>query len=78
VVTEQQTLAVPARLQEVRLVYDAVPEHEQVVVDTGPVEEAHEVVLHAKQVEVTTRVVPVERVRMVKRSTPSTGPSLCR
>ena len=57
----------PVRRQEVRLVYDAVPEHEQVVAGSGPVEEIHETVLYAEQVLFTTQLVPVERVRMVKR-----------
>ena len=67
VVTEDQTFTVPVRRQEVRLVYDPVPEHEQTLSSAGPAEETVEVVLHAEQVLITTQVVPVERARMVKR-----------
>jgi uncharacterized protein (TIGR02271 family) len=67
VVTEYQTFTVPVRRQEVRLVYDPVPENEQVISPTGPAEETVEVILHAEQVQITTQVVPVERVRMVRR-----------
>ena len=35
--------------------------------EAGPAEHVHEVVLHTEQVLVSTRVVPVERVRMVRR-----------
>ena len=64
VVTENRTFVVPVRRQEVRLVYDAVPD---VVTEVGPTEALHEVVLHTEQVLFTTQVVPVERVRMVRR-----------
>lgn len=66
VVTENQTFTVPVRRQEVRLVFDPVPAHEQSVTSARPVEETHEVILHSEQVLFTTQVVPVERVRMVK------------
>ena len=61
------TFTVPVRRQEVRLVYDPLPEHEQAISSTGPSEEIVEVVLHAEQVQITTQIVPVERVRMVRR-----------
>jgi uncharacterized protein (TIGR02271 family) len=67
VVTEYQTFTVPVRRQEVRLVYDPIPGNEQVISPTGPAEETVEVILHAEQVQITTQVVPVERVRMVRR-----------
>jgi uncharacterized protein (TIGR02271 family) len=67
VVTEVQTFTVPVRRQEVRLVYDPVPAHDQSVTSVQPVEETHEVILHSEQVLFSTQVVPVERVRMVKR-----------
>jgi len=66
VVTENQTFTVPVRRQEVRLVYDPIPDNEQVISSAGPAEETVEVVLHAEQVQITTQVVPVERVRMVR------------
>jgi uncharacterized protein (TIGR02271 family) len=67
VVTENQTFTVPVRRQEVRLVYDPLPEHEQTIAPTGPSEDTVEVILHAEQVQITTHVVPVERVRMIRR-----------
>jgi stress response protein YsnF len=67
VVTEEQTFTVSVRRQEVRLVYDPVPANDQSVTSVPPAEETHEVVLHSEQVQFTTRVVPVERVRMVRR-----------
>ena len=67
VVTENQTFTVPVRRQEVRLVYDPLPEHEQTIAPTGPSEDTVEVILHAEQVQITTQVIPVERVRMVRR-----------
>jgi uncharacterized protein (TIGR02271 family) len=67
VVTENQTFTVPVRRQEVRLVYDPVPDNEQVISLAGPAEETVEVILHAEHVQITTHVVPVERVRMVRR-----------
>jgi stress response protein YsnF len=67
VVTEEQTFTVPVRRQEVRLVYEAVPDEEQTTTPEPPAESTYEVVLHAEEVLVSTRVVPVERVRMVRR-----------
>jgi stress response protein YsnF len=67
IVTENRTFVVPVRRQEVRLVYDALPDDEQVVSDAGPREDVREVVLHTEQVRFTSQVVPVERVRMVRR-----------
>ncbi len=67
VVTEDQTFTVPVSRQEVRLVYDAVPEHEQVVAHTAPEEETYEVILHSEQVLFSKQLVPIERVRMLRR-----------
>jgi stress response protein YsnF len=67
IVTENRTFVVPIRRQEVRLVHDAIPDGEQVVAEAGPREDVHEVVLHTEQVTFSTRVVPVDRVRMVRR-----------
>jgi uncharacterized protein (TIGR02271 family) len=67
VVTEEQTFTVPVRRQEVRLVYDPVPANDQSVTSVPPAEEIHEVILLSEQVQFSTRVVPVERVRMIRR-----------
>jgi uncharacterized protein (TIGR02271 family) len=67
VVTENQTFTIPVRRQEVRLVYDPIPEDEQTIAPSGPSQDAVEVILHAERVQFTTQVVPVERVRMVRR-----------
>jgi uncharacterized protein (TIGR02271 family) len=67
VVTEEQTFTVPVRREEVRLVYDPVPPHEQSVTSVPPAEETYEVILHSEQVQFTTNVVPVEWVRMIRR-----------
>jgi uncharacterized protein (TIGR02271 family) len=67
VVVEEQTFTVPVRRQEIRLVHEPVPESEQVVTDMAPAEETFEVVAYAEQVLVSTQVVPVERVRLIKR-----------
>jgi stress response protein YsnF len=67
IVTEEQTFTVAVRRQEVRLVHDLLPAHEQVLSDAEPAEDVHEVVLHAEQVLLTKQVVPVERVRLRKR-----------
>ena len=71
VVVEEQTFTVPVRRQEIRLVHEPVPEAEQVITDMAPAEETFEVVAYAEQVLVSTQVVPVERVRLVKRVSPS-------
>lgn len=68
-VTEDQTFTVPVRRQEVRLVHDPVPVHEQTTGGPPPAEETYQVVLHAEQVLFTTQVIAVERVRLVKRVT---------
>jgi stress response protein YsnF len=67
VLTEEQTFIVPVRRQEVRVVYDAVPVDEQTTTSEPLAEDTYEVVLHAEEVLFSTRVVPVERVRMVRR-----------
>jgi uncharacterized protein (TIGR02271 family) len=66
VVTEERTFTVPVRRQEVRLVYDPVPANDQSMTSVPPAEETHEVVLHSEEVQFSTRVVPVERVRMIR------------
>jgi stress response protein YsnF len=67
VVVEEQTFTVPVRRQEIRLVHEPLPESEQVVTDMAPAEETFEVIAYAEQVVVSTQVVPVERVRLIKR-----------
>jgi uncharacterized protein (TIGR02271 family) len=67
VIVEEQTFTIPVRRQEVRLVHEPLPAHEQVVTDVEPAEEVYEVVRYAEQVLFTTQVVPVERVRLIKR-----------
>lgn len=65
VVTEQRTVTVPVRREEYRLVREPIP-------DGRPVEGAgiasgeQEVVLYEERVVLTTEVVPVERIRLVK------------
>ncbi|RIX30782.1 DUF2382 domain-containing protein [Amnibacterium setariae] len=65
VVTEQRTLTVPVRREEYRLIREpiegAAPVEGAVI---GP--EEQEVVLYEERVVVTTEVVPVERIRLVK------------
>lgn len=65
VVTEQRTLTVPVRREEYRLIREPIADGEAVVGGTiGPDEQ--EVVLYEERVVVTTEVVPVERIRLVK------------
>ena len=73
VVTEEQTFTIRVRHQEVHLVHDPLPLHGQGLSDRGPAEEIYEVIRHAEQVQFTTQVVPVERVRLVKRVVDATG-----
>jgi stress response protein YsnF len=67
VVTEERTITVPLRRQEIRLVHDKIPAHEQHRTATAPTEQSCEVVRYEERVVVTTEIVPVERVRMVRR-----------
>ncbi len=67
VVTEEQTFTIPVRRQEVRLVVDPLPPAEPASTGSAPAEETYEVVRYAEQVQVTTALVAVERVRMVRR-----------
>ena len=64
VVTEQRTITVPVRREEVRLVREPIVDGEPV---PGAVleESEHEFVLHEERVVVTTEVVPIERIRLV-------------
>ena len=65
VVTEQRTVTVPVRREEYRLVRETITDGEPVAGGTIG-EEEQEVVLFEERVVVTTQVVPVERIRLVK------------
>ena len=65
VITEQRTVTVPVRREEYRLIREPITDAEPVAGGTiGPDEQ--EVVLYEERVVVTTEVVPVERIRLVK------------
>lgn len=65
VVTEERTLTVPVRREEYRLVREPIADG--VAVPGGSIESTEqEVVLYEERVIVTTEVVPVERVRLLK------------
>lgn len=57
----------PVRREEVHVEYDTLPEHEQLTTAMPPSDEVHEIVRYEEQVVATTRTVPVERVRLVRR-----------
>lgn len=66
IVTEQRTITVEVRHEEARLVYDDLPAGG--VDDDRPArlpEALPELVLHEEQIQLTTRIVPVERVRAI-------------
>ena len=66
IVTEQRTITVEVRHEEARLVYEDVPAGEDAVaLLSRRTDDVPELVLHEERIEVTTRVVPVERVRAV-------------
>jgi uncharacterized protein (TIGR02271 family) len=65
VITEQRTLRVPVRREEYRLIREPITDGAPVPGGTvGPDEQ--EIVLYEERVVVTTEVVPVERIRLVK------------
>lgn len=64
IVTEQRTITVEVRHEEVRVVYEDLPEDLDGRGLEGP-RELPELVLHEERIEVVTRTVPVERVRPV-------------
>lgn len=65
VITEERTITVPVRREEYRLIREAIPD--AVAVPGAVVEPAEqEVVLYEDRIVVTTEVVPVERVRLIK------------
>jgi uncharacterized protein (TIGR02271 family) len=65
VVTEQRTVSVPVRHEEYRLIREPITDADPVADSViGPAEQ--EVVLYEERVVVTTEVVPVERIRLVK------------
>jgi len=66
IVTEQRTITVEVRHEEARLVYEDLPAGEDAAaLLSRRAESAPELVLHEEQIQVTTRIVPVERVRAV-------------
>ena len=65
VVTEQRTVTVPVRREEYRLVREPIVDAAAVAGATLGTEE-QEVVLYEERVVVSTEVVPVERIRLVK------------
>ncbi len=65
VVTEQRTLTVPVRREEYRLIREPITDAEPVAGGAIGADE-QEVVLYEERVVVTTEVVPVERIRLVK------------
>jgi uncharacterized protein (TIGR02271 family) len=66
IVTEQRTITVEVRHEEARLVYEDLPAGEDAAgLLSRRTESAPELVLHEEQIQVTTRIVPVERVRAV-------------
>lgn len=65
VVTEQRTVTVDVRHEEVRVVYDDVAPGEQPPVDPS-VEATPPMLLREERIEVVRTVVPVEQVRLVK------------
>ncbi len=69
VVTEERTVTVTVRREELYLEEDAAASAGQGSLTTGPdhdTGDALELVLYAEEPVVTTRVVPVERVRVVR------------
>lgn len=73
VVTEERTITVPVVREEIEIDYDEVPAG-ALVAEPGVVlsDEVHEIVLHEERVVVTKELVPVERVRLVRRVVPGT------
>lgn len=67
IVTEQRTITVDVRHEEVRLVYDDLPSGRHVDQVVAP-RRLPEFVLSEERVEVRTVIVPVERVRLVVES----------
>jgi uncharacterized protein (TIGR02271 family) len=66
IVTEQRTITVEVRHEEARLVYEDLPAGGLADDRLSQLPEAlPELVLHEEQIQVTTRTVPVERVRAV-------------
>jgi uncharacterized protein (TIGR02271 family) len=68
VVSEERTITVTVRREEVRLVREPIDPHAGTV---GPQsipddEDDYVMVLREEQVEVVTRVVPIERVRLIR------------
>jgi uncharacterized protein (TIGR02271 family) len=70
-VTEERTVSVPVRREEVDIAAEDLPPEAWTPVPGAALgEEVHEVVLHEERVVVTTEWVPVERVRVVRSVVP--------
>ena len=66
IVTEQRTITVEVRHEEARLVYEDLPAGaDAAALLSRRVDDAPELMLYEEQIQVTTRTVPVERVRAV-------------
>ena len=72
IVTEYVTTTVPVRREELRIEHVALDEAdaEQVTAasDTEQADTEHEIILYAERPVVTTETVPVERVRVGKKT----------
>lgn len=70
-VTEEQTFTVPVTREEVTIDYEDVPGGEHTAgtggAGAGLTEETYEVVRYEERVLITKELVPVERIRLVKR-----------
>jgi uncharacterized protein (TIGR02271 family) len=66
--TEHQTVTVPVRKERVEVVREPITDANRSAATSGPElsEEEHEMVLNEEEVDVDTRVVPKERVRLDK------------
>ncbi|GAA4264414.1 DUF2382 domain-containing protein [Frondihabitans peucedani] len=68
VVTEQQTITVDVRREELRITREAIPAAASLAVGSQPVSpEPVVMILHEERVEVVTSIVPVERITLTRR-----------
>lgn len=67
-VTEEQTVTVPVTREEIAFDFEEIPPDAQVPDPGGTLaEDTYEVIRYEERVVVTTQLVPVERVRLVRR-----------
>lgn len=67
-VTEEQTFVVPVTREEIAVDYEDIPEHEQTSDGNARLgADTYEVVRYEERVMITKQLVPVERVRLVRR-----------